>query len=99
MRKITPEQANKVYDILVNDAGANDTPKMLERESFIFHVAVNPHPTTEYRFGGNLGWGGKFRNNGNYNNTPYVDYYKEDTTPERDAIVSNVNSLLKMLFQ
>jgi hypothetical protein len=96
MRDITHEQADAAYDILVRLAGARDGRH--DRGAFIYHVAQAPHPTREYRFGGLLGWGGKFRNNGNYGNVPHVDCYPEHLNPEREAIISRTNEELRNLF-
>lgn len=53
---------------------------------------------TEYRFMGDLGFGGKFRNNGNRDNTPYVDCYPENETPERLKMIEAANKRLAELF-
>lgn len=96
MRKITPEQASAAYDVLIQHAGARDTPD--ERYAFVYHVAISDHPTMEYRFGGNLGWGGKFRNNGNRGNTPHVDCYREHLTKKTEAVIIACNADLAALF-
>jgi hypothetical protein len=96
MRKISPEEAAATYDILVRHAGARDDE--MARHSFVYHVASCEHPTMEYRFGGHLGWGGKFRNNGNHDNTPYVDCYSEHLNPERKAVILATNAMLAELF-
>lgn len=96
MRKITPEQANAAYDILVRWAGARaDT---FEREAFIYHVAKDQQPANEYRFGGYLNWGGKFRNNGNNGDVPHVDCYREHLDREREAVIASTNAALAELF-
>lgn len=97
MRKITPAQANAAYNILEKHAGMRNTPH--SRESFIIGVAISRHPTNEYRFMGSLGLGGKFRNNGNHDNTPYVDCYREDETPERLKAIEATNAALAELFR
>lgn len=96
MRKITTEQANAAYDILVREAGANGDHG--ERYSFVYHVSQSPRPTNEYRFGGKLGFGGKFRNNGNNDGIPYVDCYREHLTPEVQAVIATTNAALLALF-
>ena len=47
---------------------------------------------------GSLGFGGKFRNNGNRNNTPHVNCYPEDETPARLAMIAAANKRLDELF-
>ena len=62
-------------------------------------VLVDDHMICrEYRFCGALGFGGKFRNNGNRNNTPHVDCYPEHETPERLAMIEAANRRLATLF-
>jgi hypothetical protein len=96
VRNITPKQAHAAYDILVRLAGASDHRDA--RDEFVYHVAHVYRPATEFRFGGSLGWGGKFRNNGNCNDTPHVTCYREHETPERVAAIVNVNTALAALF-
>lgn len=51
---------------------------------------------SEYRFIGSLGFGGKFwRNNGRW----YVTAYREDLTPERQAVIDATNAALTALKQ
>lgn len=56
--KLTDQQANGVYDLLVRLAGASN--RAFHRESFI--NAVTTRDDCEYRFCGALGFGGKFFN-------------------------------------
>jgi len=78
--RLTAAQANAVYDLLVQHAGASEEG----RESFV--SAETSQHCTEYRFGGSLGFGGKFwRNAGAW----YVTAYPEtiEARPEiRQAI-------------
>ena len=53
------------------------------------------HVCHEYRFIGALGFGGKFRNNGNNDNVPYVDCYFESLTPARQAMMDRANARLR----
>lgn len=94
---ITPEQADAVYSILMEHAGERDNSTGDSRRIFVHHVTHATYPADEYRFCGSLGFGGKFRNNGN-RDTPYVDYYGEDRNPERDAMVERTNAALAELF-
>lgn len=77
----------RVWDILVEHAGACTGPR--ERETFI-HAFASPR-TTEYRFQGLLGFGGKFRRN---SGGVYVDCYPEDLNPTTQAILDKVNGLI-----
>lgn len=96
MRKITPEEADAAYTVLVKEVGAVDDA--LERQSFIWSVTDDTHPTSEYRFGGSIGFGGKFRNNGNRNDTPHVDCYREEESPEVNAAIERANLTLTEIF-
>lgn len=82
---------SRAFDILVEHAGVRDY-RDWQRETFVRDFAEDT--TTEWRFQGLLGFGGKFwRNDGRY----YISCYPEDRTAERDAIVEKVNELLKEL--
>ena len=96
MRKLTPEQAEAAYDVLVKHAGASSD--LADKWAFVRNVVDDRFPCWEYRFCGSLGMGGKFRNNGNQNNTPHVDCYQESLTPEREAVIAATNSALAELF-
>ena len=81
---------NQVYDLLVEHVGAS--PSKDQREIFV--MSFLERHTVEWRFCGNLGFGGKlYRLYQHY----YVSYYPEDRTPERDAAVEKVNELLKAI--
>lgn len=101
-RPISFEQAAKALCILVEECGYRLHPH--DGESFIHHVVAEPgtdwhRVCNEYRFCGALGFGGKFRNNGNNDNTPYVDCYQEDETPERRKMIERANTRLAALFR
>lgn len=96
MRKITAAQAKAAFQILVEHAGQRDNAD--DCLSFMHHVSLVSRPTDEYRFQGALGFGGKFRNNGNKNNIPYVDCYRENETPQRLAMIETTNAALRKLF-
>lgn len=93
MREITAEQADAAYTILVHHAGAYDHPRA--RDGFVYHVTDG---CMEYRFQGLLGFGGKFRNNGNHENVPHVDCYSEDLNVKRNAVILATNAMLAELF-
>lgn len=93
MSEITTEQAAAALQILKDECGYAPSHYSGEFE----RTAVEG--CSEYRFCGSLGFGGKFRNNGNNENVPYVDYYQENKTPERDAAVQRANERLRILFE
>jgi len=94
-RKLTIEQAEKIWDAIVEHAGAND--HFYAKSEFVHAVARSAEHCSEWRFVGSLGFGGKFRNNGNNDNTPHVDCYPEDETPERRAVIENTNAAIKLI--
>ena len=94
--KITSDQADAAYTILVNHAGAPDNINGRNREDFVFYVAECKFPDKEYRFCGSLGFGGKFLNEGD--RVPVVNCYLEDRTPEREAAILATNEALAVLF-
>lgn len=80
------DQANAVFDVLVQHAGARDG---WMREDFLHHQTAGS--TDEYRFQGGLGFGGKFWNcNGRW----YVSCYPEDATEARRAALEATNAAL-----
>ena len=79
--------ANTIWDILVAQAGAMEQ----ERSSFIQAQCKDEYRCTEFRFCGDLGFGGKlWVNNGRI----YVSCYPEDMTKKRGDIVEKVNAEL-----
>lgn len=82
---MTVETANKIYDVLVEFGGANETM----RNSFIYHHSESKDVCTEWRFSGKLGFGGKY-----HSQTNKVDCYREDETPERNQLITEINTLL-----
>jgi hypothetical protein len=81
--------ALQIYRILVDVCGARES----EQDRFIYYFTV-PRLSYEWRFGGDLGSGGKFYDNGD---KWYVGCYPEDDTPERKEIITKANALLKEL--
>jgi hypothetical protein len=88
----------KVWDLLVEHAGARPD----DRHSFVYsmieqrYLAHNDSfQTSEWRFQGVLGFGGKLYRG--YPKELRVGFYREDTTPEREAIRDKVNLLLQEL--
>jgi len=84
--------ANKIYDILVLECGARES----ERERFV--DAQTAKLISEWRFCGNLGFGGKFWRHerkwfGKENR--YVNCYEEDLTLEREIMLLKANIRLR----
>lgn len=80
---MTAERANKVYDLLVNIGKANEN----DRGDFIYHHTKNG--CIEWRFGGALGFGGKYLSR--YNK---VTCYEEDVNSERVKLMVELNTAL-----
>jgi hypothetical protein len=79
---------DSVYSILVNIGGASESM----RGSFVQNHTDAEYPCTEWRFGGHLGFGGKYRSK-----TNTVDFYREDETPKRLALIGELNDALEKL--
>ena len=90
MKPLLPEVANKVYDILVEVCGANSD----NRNTFVHNQTTEFQ--YEWRFMGNLGFGGKFKR-GDHGSLS-VDCYQEDSSPEKVAIMTKANDLLAPLW-
>lgn len=90
------DKFNKVYDVLVEHVGAPETDT---RESFVLY-AIEWYKsefwqTREFRFMGNLGMGGKvWLDPDGYR----VNFYREDTTPERTLAMRKANAALDKVF-
>jgi hypothetical protein len=80
---VTEDQANAVYDVLVEHAGASEE----QRDEFVI-MHVNGR-CDEYRFIGSLGFGGKF-----WRHDWRVSCYREDETPERVEAIRITNEAL-----
>jgi hypothetical protein len=88
--QMTREQADAVFDVLVEHAGASDG----WRDDFVERQVAGS--TDEYRFQGLLGFGGKFWNcNGRW----YVSAYPEDVKrrPEMRQAIDATNEALAAL--
>ena len=96
-REISEQQARQVLKILVEECG-HLVIDPRDGDAFVWSVALTNLPAREYRLNSKLGFGGKFRNNGNHDNTPYVDCYHEDETPARLQMIEKANARLKELF-
>jgi hypothetical protein len=95
MIAITEPQARAVLKILVEECGHRVIDP---RDGDSFVRGIMKDGCREWRFCGALGFGGKFRNNGNRNNTPHVDCYPEDETPTRSKMIEAANARLAELF-
>ena len=93
-RPIARGLAAEIYDLLIEECGAPER----YRQDFVDSVTDVTEPCHEYRFQGALGFGGKFRNNGNHDNTPYVDCYPEDENPARRGMMDRANTRLAGLL-
>ncbi|MER7280520.1 hypothetical protein ABT369_39385 [Dactylosporangium sp. NPDC000244] len=84
---MTEDQANAVYNVLVEHAGARED----DRDAFVYHVT---HGCEEYRFQGVLGFGGKL-----YVEPRRwrVSCYREDETPARVEAIWVTNEALAEL--
>ncbi len=91
-RQVSPALAEAAYDLLVEMAAAS--PGADARRDFL-RSALRPGGC-EYRFQGSLGFGGKYRDEGE--GAPYVSCYPEDRNASRDATLAAVNSRLGELF-
>ena len=80
---------SRAWDILVEAGQIRD---LRSREAFVRYFAADRG--TEWRFGGDLGFGGKFWHNAERH---YVACYPEDRTPERDELIQEINAKLDIL--
>lgn len=74
---------HEIYMILIKHCGAQESNK----DQFVEYFLNNGK---EWRFGGNLGFGGKFY----MDNPPRIDCYNEDLNNKRSVIITIVNRLL-----
>lgn len=81
------EQLNKIYNILIKYAGTY--PRM--RDTFIQNH-ITERPCKEWRFGGKLGFGGKYWSEDNK-----VSCYPEDKTESMTILINNINSELNKI--
>jgi hypothetical protein len=90
---MTKAQAQTVYDVLVAECQAMEASRTDFVSNFTAKIARTAN-TREYRFGGSLGFGGKFYF------TPrkwYVACYPEDETSERIAAIERANVRLEIV--
>ena len=91
------EASNEVYDLLVSIGGAEET----SRDSFVLYSEEKSDcSTSEWRFQGHFGFGGKFRTRWGHGKNLrdwYVDLYPEDDTVERSGLLKILNEKLEVL--
>lgn len=98
-RRLTNAEANKIYRALVNHCLAN--PDLLNEflQCVADHNRGNPYHASgdfEYRFMGNLGYGGKFHWDGT---NATVSCYGEDVTPERQKMIKNAVEAITLILK
>lgn len=104
-RNISEPEARSVLKVLVEECGYRVLDPR-DGDAFVRSIqwpqepsrVMESHVCREYRFCGALGFGGKFRNNGNNENVPYVDCYGEDMTPARKEMIAAANKRLADIF-
>jgi hypothetical protein len=84
------DTANRIYDVLVTTCGARE-----DAREYFTRWFTDSRNSREFRFIGNLGFGGKFWNN---NNSFYVNCYPEDETEDLKAIIYNANAELAVIY-
>ncbi len=95
MKKLDEVTLNAIYDILVQTCGAQDDG--VSRKQFVGCViGRDPMDSCACSFIGSLGSGGQvwFYSA----DVPFVNYYKEDSTPERRRAMAQANKQLKDLI-
>ena len=83
---MSEDKANQIYTVLTNFAGARDT----ERDDFVYHFSKAKEMPNEWRFRGNLGFGGKYWPKRNQ-----VSYYSEDSTEKFQELKTTIDKELK----
>ena len=84
--------ANTIWSMLVEDCGARKDD--IDRHEFVAYLMSEERG--EWRFIGNLGFGGKFYF------SPFefrIGCYKEDTTEEKTLLIEETNQKLEPIFQ
>ncbi len=92
--------ARQIYALLAEKAGApvNEMDDFIHHASGKFHAHWNINASElEWRFRGNLGFGGKIWMD--KSQVPVVRCYYEHLTPETQVIIDEVNKDLKTLME
>lgn len=87
-KDLTDQQADAIYDILVQECGALEDGRL----SFVSNQIADF--IGEWRFCGKLGFGGKFRRD---MDVMYVSCYPEVLTKERETMITAANDRLAAL--
>ena len=86
--------ADKIWDVVERHCGADTRPDVAHgKRSFVRYALEGTW--TEYRFCGNLGFGGKLWLNAG---RIYVACYSEDSTPRRKAAIAAANMELNEIL-
>lgn len=89
-RPLTPEEANALFDVVVAVCGANES---LRNQWLHYAADAEAYRSgLEFRFIGDLGFGGKLLYDGY--RPAHVTYYAESREPARDAMVTQANERL-----
>lgn len=89
--QISEELAEKIFSLLQEHFAVHEQ----QRSQFIHHHVHTEHISTEYRFSGNIGFGGKFRNHTGW----WVDCYTEEETCTTLTQILVVNRKLRDLWK
>ena len=89
---LNEQQALSVWKILVEECGAADDD--WDRDMFVQSASEEQRRRLEYRFCGDLGFGGKIY----LDDPPRVSCYPEDSTPDRQQMIEMANKRLKDMF-
>ena len=91
--RIKPDMAARIWRVLVEECGCRDD--LGDMHLFTHYLATEHWSGHEYRFQGDLGFGGKFYNNcGRW----WVGCYPENRTPERDVMICRANERIAALL-
>jgi hypothetical protein len=91
---LTREQAEAARLIVIEECRATAIAREWGAEGFIRAFMDEKHPCREFRFQGALGFGGKLYYDPHAKPPLRVGYYRENETPEREAMVAKANRRL-----
>ena len=95
MEPLSEEIANEVYNVLVQECGARDDNTFIS-ERLAFVMRQTREHIREWRFMGDLGFGGKFWNN---NGRFYVNCYPEELNDEKQRMIDRANARLAPIYE
>lgn len=90
-KKLSKNQINEIYELLVDYAGYQGCDK----ETFISYFLGND-TNLEWRFMGYFGFGGKLYAN---SSAVYIDYYREHKTHILDSLRDLINDRIKDIIK